>query len=1170
MPAPAMMMSTSLEAPPISLVFPRRESDSAGSFIEVPWDRSEGRRGSLTRELRKVKLPRRNRPSTATVMSNGSSSSSYGGSSRGGSGTDASLFGIDAAKRQAVASLSMEPGSPSSSRRSSLDDNAFAQFARFEERRASEAKTAKSTTPKFRMPFSKWSRSHKETPMSPSLSSDIAPDEPSYRSGGLAIDLGPRDAGASPRLDTKLRARSIEEAVESLGWYWNSKADAIWGPAQKEHSAHKEPPFMGRCMSVVDLTTSAKSLLPPSVQRLAGKAHRSKSDAAESFKSWDDYLEAYAAGSFDISEASRQPRVEGHRPVDGHLAAPMPDWELSRKLAICRAGVFDLPPSLLRKIDDIAMRIKEALDMDITYVDVLLGDEGYLILGDQVKHYLSCRRDTMCAHTILNSQRGFTVLDRHRDWRFKDNPLLSHISFYSGSPIRSGTGLPFGALCVMDSRPRRDFSQEDKDMIRNGAQAVSRILEDNFANRFEAKMNLMSQAFEAVKGSLRHCTLDTTAWKGPMPELKLVESALSQTRQCMQLDAAYIVALKDDVAQVVASAGGPVPRQASAQAGLHSEVQTQEAGYVIYQNELLDRPGHSELVALAPSGGPQYSCGIMISLPSLPSQSAGSASSSHDSQASPATTMVSLPSSSVDFVLVVASTQPRHVLGVEDLRFLQSVKPYLAAALRQVPVPPFPVVDVLAPLSEATAKVQLSNKETQDSGAAAKPGRRGSGAALRPSSASKRWSPPEGGSPAKPASPRPRSRSEHQPHPFSASSESQPQFSYAVDPLPPVPPLTSSTITRSPHTGDYYFNIGASRPSTAISQPPPRTPMARRPASSKGERPPPSPDSRPSSSRGLGRQMVNGVMKGSLSSLGGSDVGRRSNKAAPTAVPSTSSVEFLALPPQSFMTAATKTEDGPSSNPGSSPASPKYRFCQDCAGILPLLSAGTPPRHDASGRSQRPSFSSSPSSPTFSSSMQLPLSTSPRPPQSQPLQASKSTAGATPTTPSKTLHPGNIVCTCPSSNGAGTWTPKNPALSIPPAVHEGQRLDEWTAPQHHQTPQAASLDLPSTSPHGASASLASSFGFSLPGGSTTSLLLPGSLSGSVDSSVSGGLAPVPRASRRLSSGGGLAPMPPKARVARATRRPQTASEATTTTSASRENGVPLSPRARQQSATDAF
>jgi excisionase family DNA binding protein len=69
----------------------------------------------------------------------------------------------------------------------------------------------------------------------------------------------------------------------------------------------------------------------------------------------------------------------------------------------------------------------------------------------------TAREDAFCSHTI--AQDGpLVVPDTLLDPRFRHNPLVTgapHLRFYAGFPLADAQGFRLGALCVMDSEPRR-------------------------------------------------------------------------------------------------------------------------------------------------------------------------------------------------------------------------------------------------------------------------------------------------------------------------------------------------------------------------------------------------------------------------------------------------------------------------------------------------------------------------------------------------------------------------------------------------------------------------------------------------------------------------------------------------------------------------------------------
>jgi two-component sensor histidine kinase len=70
--------------------------------------------------------------------------------------------------------------------------------------------------------------------------------------------------------------------------------------------------------------------------------------------------------------------------------------------------------------------------------------------------------ESMCAQAIL--QPGlFIVPDASKDARFDENPIVKgepHLRFYAGARLDTPDGLPLGALCVLDTAPRQNLTEE--------------------------------------------------------------------------------------------------------------------------------------------------------------------------------------------------------------------------------------------------------------------------------------------------------------------------------------------------------------------------------------------------------------------------------------------------------------------------------------------------------------------------------------------------------------------------------------------------------------------------------------------------------------------------------------------------------------------------------------
>lgn len=100
--------------------------------------------------------------------------------------------------------------------------------------------------------------------------------------------------------------------------------------------------------------------------------------------------------------------------------------------------------------------LSDCIGVPIAALSVVGNDRQRLISKVGISIEETARDVSFCGHTLLDTDL-FVVSDARTDERFADNPLVigdPGIRFYSGIAVNAPNGLPIGALCAIDTRPR--------------------------------------------------------------------------------------------------------------------------------------------------------------------------------------------------------------------------------------------------------------------------------------------------------------------------------------------------------------------------------------------------------------------------------------------------------------------------------------------------------------------------------------------------------------------------------------------------------------------------------------------------------------------------------------------------------------------------------------------
>ena len=155
----------------------------------------------------------------------------------------------------------------------------------------------------------------------------------------------------------------------------------------------------------------------------------------------------------------------------------IPEDENERLRALRDHGLGD--EQLIPSLDPVVRIASRMFGMPVAAVNMVGSDHVFFAAVHGIDT-ADMRRDvSFCAHAI--NQRGVMVVaDTTRDERFHDNPLVTgatNVRFYAGVPLLSPDGHAMGALCILDSKPHVDFSEEDGQRLNELARMASDRLE---------------------------------------------------------------------------------------------------------------------------------------------------------------------------------------------------------------------------------------------------------------------------------------------------------------------------------------------------------------------------------------------------------------------------------------------------------------------------------------------------------------------------------------------------------------------------------------------------------------------------------------------------------------------------------------------------------------------
>ena len=245
------------------------------------------------------------------------------------------------------------------------------------------------------------------------------------------------------------------------------------------------------------------------------------------------------------------------------LAVTAPLNEEIRLAALHDLDILDTPPDdMFDSVTRLATRICNAPIAAVTLVD---RDRQWFKSVQGIDIRETPRELSFCSHALLHPDDVLVVPDARLDPRFASNPLVTgnpNIRFYAGVPLREPSGQMVGALCIVDSQPRREFSgavENLRDLAKGvdvalrlhaSARNLNRLAMTDpltkLANRtaFDARLRFMSAEYrDGTAAGLGLLMLDLDNFKGindlfghPGGDSALIEAARRMKRAARGCD----------------------------------------------------------------------------------------------------------------------------------------------------------------------------------------------------------------------------------------------------------------------------------------------------------------------------------------------------------------------------------------------------------------------------------------------------------------------------------------------------------------------------------------------------------------------------------------------------------------------------------------------------------
>jgi diguanylate cyclase (GGDEF)-like protein/PAS domain S-box-containing protein len=167
--------------------------------------------------------------------------------------------------------------------------------------------------------------------------------------------------------------------------------------------------------------------------------------------------------------------------------------------------MLDSAPS--EALDGLVQLAALAVDAPVSAISLVDADRQWFMAACGLSDRQGPREHAFCAHTVEH-RSWFEIADTRLDARFMDNPAVTGelgVRFYAGAPLLSDEGHCYGALCVVDKRPRQ-LDARQRAAIEGLARQVVLQLEQ-LRERREAQFReaVLRQTLESIPDGVVTC-----------------------------------------------------------------------------------------------------------------------------------------------------------------------------------------------------------------------------------------------------------------------------------------------------------------------------------------------------------------------------------------------------------------------------------------------------------------------------------------------------------------------------------------------------------------------------------------------------------------------------------------------------------------------------------------